>query len=553
MNKLWTLLLIYFFAVSIIVIKLFYIQVLAAEQYSSNGYLQTQKITPSRGSVYDRNNNLLASNQITYLLYSEPKKINDRKETINKIDEILKIGEATLESRMRSDKVWTAIVSGVSKEKKDQLTKLKNPGLGFEEEERRFYPEGSSSAHLLGFVGKDKNNNNVGYSGLEGYYDKDLAGLPGIVKTERDIFGNPIFIGIQNRLQGANGRDLILTIDKTVQKMAKNRLVEGMEKYGAKEGCITVANPNTMEIIALTCLPDFDPQEYAKSSEEFFKNPAISTLYEPGSVFKPLVVAAALNEKKIKLDDIYNETGPVQVGGGEIQTWNRKYEGEINIVRILEKSSNVGMVYVGEKLGDENLFKYLQKYGIGESTDIDLQGEVSGFLKEFKDWYSLDFATATFGQGVVVTHIQMIRAFSSVINGGYILKPFIVSEIKSQNKTKIKPNPQKIRKILDDKTSILMRKALEKTVENAEAKWARPKGYRIGGKTGTAQIPIKGRYDPSKTIASFIGFAPVDSPKFVVLVTLKEPSSSPWGSETAAPMFFEVAKDLIVYYNILPD
>ena len=221
------------------------------------------------------------------------------------------------------------------------------------------------------------------------------------------------------------------------------------------------------------------------------------------------------------------------------------------MTRILEKSSNVGMVYVGEKLGSKKIYDYLGKYGFGQTTNIDLQGEASGYLKPKADWYPIDYSTVTFGQGIAVTSIQMIRAFASIINGGNLMKPFLVQKIVSENKiTEIKPKVEK--RVISQLTSEIIKKMLVSTVENAEAKWDRPKGYVIGGKTGTAQIPIKGHYDPSKTIASFIGFAPASDPKFITLVVLYEPQTSPWGSETAAPLFFEIAKQLIVYYNISP-
>jgi len=441
----------------------------------------------------------------------------------------------------------------LNKKTKEAISKLRLNGLGFEEEAKRFYPEGSAAAHLLGFVGKNDKGENIGYFGLEGHYEKDLAGLPGILKTERDLFGNPIFIGVQSKLEPEDGRDLILTIDKTVQQITREKLKSGLQKYGAKEGCIVVANPMTLEIIALSCLPDFDPQQYYKFSEDYFKNSAISNIYEPGSIFKPLIMAAALNEKVVKSTDMYNENGAVEIGGYEIQTWDKKYEGKITMTRILEKSSNVGMVYVGQKLGEDKILFYLKQYGIGELTGIDLQGETPGFIKNQSEWYPIDYATATFGQGIVVTPIQMIRAFSSLINGGEILKPHVVLEIRSSDKKGSRVEPQKIRQVINTRTSILIKKMLEATVEHGEVRWAKPKSYQIGGKTGTAQIPIKGHYDPTKTIASFIGFAPVDEPKFIILINLKEPSASPWGSETAGPLFFEIAKELLVYYNIAPE
>jgi cell division protein FtsI/penicillin-binding protein 2 len=553
MNKFWILFWAFTALLIAVVVKLFFIQIIVSDKYQSNNYLQMKKILPQRGNVFDRNLQPLVLNEVTYLLYAEPKKIIKKNEFIKKISQILKIGEATLEAKINNNKLWVPIISGLDKGKKEEISKLKLASLGFEEEQKRFYPEGSAAAHLLGFVGKNDKGENIGYFGLEGFYEKDLVGLPGILKTERDLFGNPIFIGVQYKLQSEKGRDLILTIDKTVQLISKEKLKSGLYKYGAKEGCVLVANPSTLEIIALSCLPDFDPQRYYKFSEDYFKNPAISNVYEPGSIFKPLIMAAALNEKAVKPTDMYNEDRPIEISGYEIKTWNDTYEGKITMTKIIEKSSNVGMVYVGQKLGDKKILSYLKQYGIGEITSIDLQGETSGFIKPEKDWYPIDYATATFGQGIVVTPLQMLRAFSSLINGGKILRPYIVLEIKSSNEEINKIEPKVIRRVIEERTSILIKKILEAAVEYGEVKWAKPKGYRIGGKTGTAQIPIKGHYDPTKTIASFIGFAPVDEPKFIILVILKEPSMSPWGSETAAPLFFEIVKELLVYYNIAPE
>ena len=275
-------------------------------------------------------------------------------------------------------------------------------------------------------------------------------------------------------------------------------------------------------------------------------------MYEPGSIFKPLIVAAALNEKKIKQDDFYNEKGPVEIGEYTIKTWNNKYEGKISITRILEKSSNVGMVYIGKKLGNNKILQYLDRFGFNSITGIDLQGEAKNYLKSNNQWYPIDYATVTFGQGIAVTPIQMIAAFSSLINGGKLLQPHLVKNILYSDKEK-KMDKKIIRQTVSKETSKTIKKMLLSDVEKGEYKWIKPKGYMIGGKTGNAQIPIGGKYESSKTIASFIGFAPYKNPKFIALVILKEPKTSIYGSETAAPIFFDIAKDLFVYYNIAPE
>jgi cell division protein FtsI/penicillin-binding protein 2 len=533
-----------------VIIKLFFIQIVNSSQNSSNSYLKTDKIIPARGNIFDRNNEPIALNETTYQLFVEPKNVEDKDKLISGIDSVLKIGDATLSAKIDMSKVWIPVASGIEKQKKDALLKLSLKGIGFDNENKRFYPEGSLSAHLLGFVGKTKDGEDTGYFGLEGYYQKDLAGIPGIVKSEKDLFGNPIIIGVQDKLDGENGRDLISTIDLNVQRIVKMHLEEGVRKYGAKDGCAIAADPNTMEILALTCLPDFDPTQYYSYDGTVFKNSAISNLYEPGSIFKPLVMAAAINERVIKPDTIYDETGPLTLSGYQIQTWDQKYEGKITMTRALEKSSNVAMVFVGQKLGDKKLLSYISKFGFGKMTNIDLQGEDSGYLKPESSWYPIDYATATFGQGIAVTPIQMIRAFSSIINGGNLMQPMLVSAIKSENGEVNKMKPHVDAKILDERTSDLMKLMLQSTVEHGEIKYPLPDGYHVGGKTGTAQIPIAGHYDASKTVASFVGFAPVDKPKFIILISLKEPSSSIWGSETAEPIFFNIVRDLFVYYNM---
>lgn len=535
----------------LIIVRLFYFQILTPSSRVID-YLAEKKFLPERGKIFDSNKNPLVLNNNNYLLYIEPKKIKEKDELINKLVKILAIDESSLSAKIDEDKYWVAVVT-VDKEKKEAIEKLKIEGIGFDYVLKREYPEASLSAHLLGFVGKNYSGENVGYFGIEGYYDQDLRGMPGFLRSERDLLGRPILIGEQEIIEPENGRDLILTIDKNIQGIIKERLKEGIDRYQAESGCVITVNPKTMAVLALVCLPDYDPANYFLFSENQFRNPTISDLYEPGSIFKPLIMAAAINEKKIKPNDIYDEKGPITIGEYSIKTWNNKYEGKISMTQILQKSSNVGMVYVGEKLGSDKIYSYLKKYGFGQLTGIDLQGEVAGYLKPKNQWYPIDFATVTFGQGIAVTPIQMIRAFAAIINGGDLLQPYIVSKIVSADGKEKTIKPKKQGKIINDITSAIMKKMLVAVVEEGEVKWARPKGYSLGGKTGTAQVPIKGHYDPQKTIASFIGFGPGKDPQFLVLVILRQPKTSPWGSETAAPLFFEIAKELLVYYNIAPD
>lgn len=533
----------------IVILRLFFIQVLHPDL--QHDYLSTRKLQPERGKIYDRNGEPIVMNQILYHLFFEPQLIKEKEKTTLSIANILKVDEASISSRIDTTKTWTSVFGNITKQDRDSILKLNLPGMGFDEQWSRYYPDASIAAHLAGFVGKNDDGIDVGRSGVEGFYDKDLGGLPGLIRSDLDLQGRPIFLGTQERIDPENGRDLYLTIDKSVQMLVKEKLAAGLEKYEAKEGCAIIANPNTMEILALSCLPDYDPTTYYKFSNGVFRNAAISDAYEPGSTFKPLVMAAGIEAGVIKPDTLFDEDGPVSIGEYTIRTWNNSYEGRITLTRALEKSSNVAMVYVGSKLGNDRLYNSILQYGFGKETNIDLEGEAPGFLKAKKDWYPIDYATATFGQGLAVTPIQMLTAFSSVINGGKLMKPYVVKELKGENTQKVDPILE--RQLISKKTSDQIKLMLLSTIENGETKFLKPKGYQIGGKTGTAQIPIEGHYDATKTIASFIGFSPIKNPQFIGLVIVKEPKSSQWGSETAAPIFFEIAKELIVYYNIAPD
>lgn len=533
----------------IIIVRLFFIQVLHPDL--QHDYLSTRKLQPERGKIFDRNGQPIVMNQILYHLFFEPQLITDREKTAQSIAHILKVDEASISARIDPTKTWTSVYGSISKQDRDAIYKLNLPGMGFDEQWSRYYPDASIAAHLAGFVGKNDEGIDVGRSGVEGFYDKDLGGLPGLIRSDLDLQGRPIFLGTQERIDPENGRDIYLTIDKSVQMLVKEKLSAGLEKYGAKEGCAIIANPNTMEILALSCLPDYDPATYYKFTNGEFRDAAISDAYEPGSTFKPLIMAAGIEAGVIKPDTKYNEDGPVKVGEYTIQTWNNTYEGKITLTRVLEKSSNVGMVFVGTKLGNQRLYDSIINYGFNAETHIDLEGEAPGFLKPKQEWYPIDYATATFGQGLAVTPIQMITAFSSIINGGKLMKPFVVKELRGERIQKVEPIF--VRQLVSAKTSDQLKQMLLSTIENGETKYLKPKGYQIGGKTGTAQIPIEGHYDSTKTIASFIGFSPIKHPQFIGLVIVKEPKSSQWGSETAAPIFFEIAKDLIVYYNIAPE
>ena len=540
----------------IIIIRLFYWQVINSDGLKGIAEKQistTLDIPAQRGRIYSSDKSPLVINQRSYLVYLEPHKVKNINQTVKIISKDLQTDESSISAKiMNNELIWISVARKISEDKMIKLKNEKLEGVGFINEPKRFYPEASMAAHLLGFVGKNTKGSDQGYFGVEGYYDNQLRGRDGFIRIEKDVLGNPILSGRYDEIPAELGRDLVMTIDRSVQFTAEKKLLEGVQKFGAKGGSVIILNPKTGAVLAMVSYPSFDPDDYVNYPSNYYKNPTVSSSYEPGSTFKVLVMAAALNEGKIKPDTIYEENGPVEIGGYTINTWNQKYHGKISISQILEYSSNVGMVFIESQLGDDNFIKYITQLGFGKLTDVDLEGESSPDLRPLNKWYKIDYATASFGQGIAVTPLQMIRAVAAVANGGMLLKPYVVQSIVTDGGKKIDTQPKVIRQVFKKEVAAMVTEMMVSAVDNGETRNLKPSGFRIAGKTGTAQIPIQGHYDAQKTIASFVGFAPVDDPKFIMLVTINEPTSSPWGSETAAPVFFSIASELFSYYGISP-
>lgn len=427
------------------------------------------------------------------------------------------------------------------------------PGIGFEQYFTRFYPEASMAASLVGFVGKNDDGKDKGYFGLEGYYDRLLRGKEGYSVEIHDALGDPILSKRNTVSNGVDGSSIILSLDRSVQFLAEEKIKRAIEKYGAMGASIGIMEPQTGNIIAMASFPSFDPEHYQEYDDSLYKNYFIANTYEPGSTLKPMIMAAALDSKTVSPQTKCPICqGPVLVSGYELHTWNDKYYKDTNMIDVIKHSDNTGMAFVALKLGADKIISYLDKFGIGRLTDIDLQGESFAKLKQRSNWYDVDLATTGFGQGISVTPIELLNAFSAIANKGVMMQPHIVNAIESPTGEIVKI-PAKIReKPISEKTAKIMTEMLVNAVEKGEASWARIKGYRIAGKTGTASIPVAGHYDPTNTIVSFIGFAPADDPKFAMLVILDRPTTSIYAAETAAPVFFDIAKDLLSYYGIPP-
>lgn len=548
---------------SAVISKLFYWQIVMGKelkQQASYQYNGSKKITAVRGSIYASDGTWLVANRTNWLMYSEPPLLTkDTKDIANILAPLLvpdnyesddEYRQALLEEIDRLNSMmtkkgamWIPLKHKITAEIKEKIESLDIAGIGFEPEDDRYYPEGSVSAQLLGFVGKNDEGNDTGYFGLEGFYNIPLSGKDGFIQREKDLKGVPFVSTKTNEINSIPGSDLNTYLDKRISSIVDTKLKESIEKYGAKEGSVIVMDPKTGGILAMSSWPSYDPAKFYDYDGALFRNPAISDTFEPGSVFKVIVMAAGLDAGLVKPDTICDICDkPLKVDKYFIETWDNKYHPNSTMSEVIVHSDNVGMSFVAQKLGQEKMYEYLDKFGIGKTTGIDLQGESSVPLRKKGSWNIVDLVTSSFGQGVATTPIQIVRAVAAIANDGYLVTPRVVNNHDVDRKQIISKEAS------DDMTAIMMDSAT-----HGEAKWADIKGFRVAGKTGTAQIPIAGHYDAEKTIASFVGFAPAEDPKFVMIVTLKEPQSSPWASETAAPLWYSIARDLFNYFGIQPE
>lgn len=537
--------------------KLFEWQIVRADELSSLAKDQSEAqiiLTPQRGTIYTSDHFPLATNRMAYVLFANPKSVQNKELASSSIAGLLDIDIASVSAQINKDKAWVPLAWHISDDTKNKIAALNLPGIGFDENPTRFYPEGSMAAQLVGFVGKDTKGEDTGYFGLEGYYDRQLKGQEVHATVVKDALNRPILAKTTDGLDtDGNGRDLTLSIDRVVQYDVEQKLKAGMDKYGAKEALAAVMDPKTGEILAMANYPSFDPSTFWEFAPDTYKNPFVTDTYEPGSTFKPLVMAYAIDHGLVSPQtqcDIC--AGPVTVGDYDIHTWNNEYHPNSTMIDVIKNSDNTGMVYVSKKLGLDGTLSLMKSFGIGDMTGIDLQGEAEPGVKDRESWYPIDVATASFGQGISVTPIELLSAFSSLANDGVRMQPHVVKEIRKEDGSVVQIPPTSLGQAVSSTTTKVMREILVNAVNTGEAKFARVHGYRIAGKTGTASIPVNGHYDGTKTIASFIGYAPADNPKFVMLVIFHEPTSSIYGAETAAPVFFDIARDLLLYYHISP-
>ena len=549
-------LLIITFVFIVIIARVFYIQVIdykKLNKYAGNLWSRNLPIKADRGLIYDRNGVVLADNVTTTSLVLIPNQIKDKEGTTQKLAEILGVSYEDMYKHVsKKTSIERVHPEGrqLSYETADKIKDLKLDGVYLVKESKRSYPYDTYLAHTLGFVGVD----NQGLSGIELTYDKYLTGEDGAIKYYSDAKGNRLKLN-EVYEQPQDGMNITLTINNEIQSSLERELDNAVTKYDPDRAIGIVMDPNNGEILAMSARPNFSPSNYQNYSlEEINRNLPIWATYEPGSTFKIITLATALEEGKVDLDkDTYNDSGSIKVENATLHCWKHGGHGHETFLQVVENSCNPGFVVLGQRLGKNKLFEYIDKFGFGKKTGIDLNGEGTGIIFDLNKVGPVELATTAFGQGVSVTPIQQITAVSAAINGGKLYKPYIVKSINEpETNTVIQENKKTlVRQVISEKTSAEVRRALESVVANGSGRTAYIDGYRVGGKTGTAQKVENGHYLDNNYILSFIGFLPADDPQVVVYVAVDNPKGTvQYGGTTVGPIAKAVLKDSIKALNI---
>ena len=535
----------------IIILRVFYIQVIdykKLNKLANNLWNRNLVIGANRGKIITSDNIIIADNLTTVSLIVVPNQIKEKEKVIKDLAKILNVSEDKISEHVNKKSMIEIIHPEgrrLSYEIADKINELNYDGVYLLKEGKRYYPYNTFFSHSLGYVGID----NQGLSGLELKYNDYLTGESGAIKYYSDAKGNTMKRSSIYE-EPVNGMDIYLTINYQIQSSVERELNNVMSKYNAEGAWAIVMNPNNGEILALASKPDFNPTDYQKYNiETINRNHAIWATYEPGSTFKIITLAASVQENTVDLlNDTFYDSGHINVEGANIKCWKSGGHGAQTYLQVVQNSCNPGFVSLGNKLGKEKLFKYINDFGFGKKTGIDLNGESSGILFNLDKVGPVELATTSFGQGISVTAIGQITAVSAAINGGTLYKPYVVKRIVEPNtKEIIKENePTIIRKVIDDKTSETVRMALETVVAYGTGRNAYIEGYRVGGKTGTAQKVQNGIYLHGNYILSFIGFLPADNPQAVVYVAINNPKGiTQYGGTVSAPIAKSIMEDII--------
>jgi cell division protein FtsI (penicillin-binding protein 3) len=543
----------FFFAITSA--RAFYLQIINKEKLVRLAEKQYQKIvplTPVRGVIYDRNNAPLAVSIEMDSCFAEPRKIENIRETAETLSHHLGIPREALEKRLKNGRGFTWLLRRMPPDQAKKIKELELDGIGFVKETKRFYPNGEVAGHVIGFTGLDPD----GLEGVELKYNSTILGSIGYLVTERDALGRDIDRKGTVVTGASKGHNVTLTLDKNIQYITEKELAKAVTDSGARGGMALVMEPQSGRVIAMANYPAFNPNSYSRYAAPLLRNKTIVDSFEPGSTFKVFLIAAAMEEKIVTPDDAFNcENGSYSIGGRTIHD-THKY-GRLTVSEILKYSSNIGAAKIGARLGQERLYSHLKEFGFGSRSGIDLPGEAYGYLRDGSQWFGVELATISFGQGVSATALQMVTALSAVANGGLLMKPYLVEKISDESGAELeRTSPQVLRRVISPETARKLARMMEGvTREGGTGMNAAIEGYKVAGKTGTAQKvdPLTRSYSVDKRTASFAGFIPADNPRLTILVVIDEPKKSPYGGVVAAPAFGAIARQSLCYLKVPPE
>ena len=513
-------------------------------------WMRDAPVDPKRGVIYDRQGRELAISADVDSIVASPARVTEPRETAKKLAAVLGKAENAIYELLTRQQPRLFVARRVAEAQAAAVRALALPGIHFAIETARFYPYGSLASHVLGFVGRD----GQGLDGVELTYDDALLGTAGKVRTPTDNKGNPLPNANPEYIPPVDGRSIVLTIDEVIQHIVERELDLAMTKHQAQAALAVAMDPRTGEILAMANRPTFDPNRFNLYPEELRRNTAVSDSFEPGSTFKLVTAAAALNADVVRETDRFYCPGYVVVAGIRLACWRTEGHGSLNFSEVMDLSCNPGFVNVGQKLGPEVLFRYISDFGFGRRTGVDLPGEAAGIM--FRRVGPVELATTSFGQGPAVTPLQQVAAVSAIANDGRLMRPRLVSQIKGGITADVENfGPEEVARPVTSETARRLRVLLESVVVHGSGRNAFIPGFRVAGKTGTAQVPRPGGgYFPDRFIASFIGFAPADDPQVALLVMVRDPRGpyGYYGSQVAAPAFRAMMIDILRYLKVQP-
>ncbi len=554
-------------AALIIIARLFVLQVVEHKYYTAlalNNHEIYKQLYPRRGSILlqdtrDKTKEYPAAvNRQYYLLYAVPYDIpsDQISSTTDFLAGVLNFSpeekNLLLAKLSKSGDPYEPVAKKISEELKNQIQSANLSGINTIGQDFRYYPEGNLAANILGFTGQNENGDLSGRYGIEGFWDKDLTGKSGFLAGERGALGSLIPMANRTLKQAEDGADLLLTVDRNLQYKACTRLREGYEKYKARSAALILMDPKTGAVLSMCSLPDFDPNNYSDVPDVgVYNNTAIFTPYEPGSVFKPIIMSAALDLGLVSPFTTYTDTGERIINGHKIHNALNKKYGLSTMTNVLESSINTGMIWVEEKIGQNRFREYVEKFGFGKKTGIGLNSEGAGDIDLLSKSAEIYDAVGSFGQGFTATPLQLVTAYAALANGGAMPKPYIIDEVRHANGRVEKTEPQ-TEVVISANADKLITAMLISVVERGHSQIAKMKDYYVAAKTGTAQIASRGEYSADDTNHTFVGYFPASDPKFVLLVKYEAPQAN-WAESTAAPVFKDVAKFALDYYGIPGD